>query len=236
MESDEDPLLVKFLISSLEFEKLKYYETKCHELTAEIEKLKQNQLDQIGGGRYIVESNANDSLQTTALKEASDTEKPLINYGAAITKSDGNDYFDENALVNLVPEKNKFKAKCLLQNINERGSELTWNSSGIVFIDKISIPNTNFFIIFPHLFQNVMPSKEIPGLQEVVKKLNIMGLGQYIGLNLCSNENAKSEDMIQGAGFQISTEAGNDLSDNNEHQRANLETSTIASWWYIGDE
>jgi hypothetical protein len=61
MESDEDPLLVKFLISSLEFEKLKYYETKYHELTKEVENLK-SQKTQLGLGNFVVDQNSLDQI------------------------------------------------------------------------------------------------------------------------------------------------------------------------------
>ncbi len=180
MESDEDPLLVKFLISSLEFEKLKYYESKCHELSAELEKFKLNNAEQADGGKYVVGPNVIDSLETPALSEVTDTGKPLINYGVVITKNDDN----ESALLDLVPEKEQFIAKFLLHKIDERASELTWNSSGVVFIDKFSIPNSNFFVIYPYLFRKFMPKKVIPGLKEVLQKLQVMGLDQYTVLKL----------------------------------------------------
>lgn len=203
MESDEDPLLVKFLISSLEFEKLKYYESKCKELTAELDNLKTQKLEQIGGGNYVVQPSAFDSLQTPVLKEVIE-DKPLINYSVSITKNDDNDKFDDSALLHLVNENQQFNAKCLLNKIDDRGSELTWNSSGVVFIDKISIPNSNFFTIFPHLFLKTLPSKEITGMKEVIEKLKLMGLQHYICLKPffpdVQDVNSAAADNIKGAG------------------------------------
>jgi hypothetical protein len=182
MESDEDPLLTKFLISSLEFEKLKYYETKYPELTLLVEKLKleNSQIQQVGSGNFVILSNALDQLETPVLQEHPNSDKPLINYSVPIIKNDDNDNFDESALLHLIPEKDKFNAKCLLSKLETRGSELTWNSSGVVFIDNISIPNSNVFMIYPHLFQKCLPKREISGLKEVIQKLDDMGLKKLI--------------------------------------------------------
>lgn len=240
MESDDDPLLVKYLISSLEFEKLKYYEAKCHELTVEIEKLKQNNSDQVGGGNYVVKSGLFNSLQTPMLIEKQETEKPLINYSVPIIKNDANDGFDECALLHLVPQEHQLKAKSLLQEIDSRGSELTWNSSGVVFIDRISIPNSNFFIIYPHLFQKAFPKREIPGLKEVINKLKIMGLSHFIGLNSSSNDSDQNPDLtvfMQGAGDQpgikIEPEAGIKIEPEDSSSKGPQQTTTIASWWFL---
>ncbi len=242
MESDEDPLLVKFLISSLEFEKLKYYESKCQQLSAELEKLKLDKSEQVGGGKFVVESNAIDSLETPALKEIKDSEDTLINYSVPIVKNQDYDDYDESALLHLIAPKDQFKAKFLLQQIKDRGSELTWNSSGVVFINKISIPNSNVFVLYPHLFQNTLPRLEIPGLKEVVKKLEIMGLAQYIGLHL------PSTDLIQGSGLSIekatlqskdeNTQQAIDNNIPNENEEKPIpepaaELTENSSWWFL---
>jgi hypothetical protein len=62
MESEEDPLKVKFILSSLEFEKLKYYEKKYRELTLLVDKLKleNSQFQQVGSGNFVIEPNALD--------------------------------------------------------------------------------------------------------------------------------------------------------------------------------
>jgi hypothetical protein len=201
MESDEDPLLTKFLISSLEFEKLKYYETKYRELTLLVEKLKleNSQFQQVGSGNFVIEPNALDQLETPVLQEYPNSDQPLINYSVSIIKNDDNDNYDESALLHLIPEKDKFNAKCLLNKLETRGSELTWNSSGVVFIDNISIPNSNVFMIYPHLFQKCLPKSQIPGLTEVIKKLEDMGLKKLILVSdVCKN---KESDESVGAGL-----------------------------------
>jgi hypothetical protein len=85
MESDEDPLLVKFLITSLEFEKLKYYESKYHALTKEVENLK-SQITHLGLGNFVVVQNNSDQIETRPLKEVESTAKPLINYSVPLKK------------------------------------------------------------------------------------------------------------------------------------------------------
>ena len=256
MESDDDPLLVKFLISSLEFEKLKYFETKCSELSAELEKLKLHNSEQLGGGNYVVESNSTDSLKTATLKEVNDGQKPLINYSVPLSKNIDYDHYDESALLHLVPQKDQFSANFLLQKIDDRGSELTWNSSGTVFIDKVSIPNSNMFYIYPYLFKKSMPKLKIAGLKEVVKKLEIMGLSQFIALNNKEFHNTNSINIMEGSGaaggagvFQSSQgqmnepaailksiEPAIETNDNGSKlMKENKEKDVTTAWWYINE-
>lgn len=257
MESDEDPLRVKFVVSSLEFERFKYYEKKCQELSEELEKLKLKNSEQVGGGKYVVEPYIHDPLTTPALNEVTDTEKPtLINYGVPIVKDDDNDDYDESALLHLIPESHQFNANFLLKKIDSRASELTWNSSGVVFIDKYSIPDSNIFMIYPHLFKNSLPNKKIPGLIEVIKKLDVMGLSQYISLKLPKNNLTNKADFAEsfGAGEKDFIVPAKDdivqkdlLSVPQRHKNgelvkkkptiednSTLSSSVIDSWWYIG--
>jgi hypothetical protein len=66
----------------------------------------------------------------------------------------------------------------LLEEFNSRGHEFTWNASGTIFIDQISIPNTNFFKIFPLLFK--VKKTNVSGLLDTVNKIHSMGLSHLI--------------------------------------------------------
>lgn len=136
---------------------------------------------------------------------------PNIQYPNAILNDDLNDNFDETQLLALVSKPYKIKAKALLEQFDERGNELTWNSSGTVFIDQVSLPQSNFFIIFPLLFKRSKP-KNIPGFKDVVLKINQMGLSDFI----CSRK---------------------DVTTHYNHQRItqNNDPENNIPWWYIGD-
>ncbi len=54
-----------------------------------------------------------------------------LSISVPIIKNDDNENFDESVSLHLIPEKDKFNAKFLLSKIVTRGSELTWNSSGV---------------------------------------------------------------------------------------------------------
>ena len=85
----------------------------------------------------------------------------------------------EQKLLKLIPEKFKPQAAELLHEINDRPNQLTFNSDGIVFINQIGIPDTNFYILFPALFKKSQ-SKNIPGFSEIVIQIATMGLGHLI--------------------------------------------------------
>ena len=247
MESDEDPILVKFLISSLEFEKLKYYEAKYHEISKEVESLKSQKI-QLGQGNFVVDQNSLDQITTPALKEVESKDKPLINYSVPIKKNDDNDDFDESALLHLISKKQKFAAKVLLDKIDDRGSELTWNSSGTIYIDKTSIPNSNIFTVYPYLFQNTWPKRDIPGLKEVVAKLEDIGLSSLITLKnqhtfvnnitaTAANFGPKSvllETTLKDESTNSSSkEAANHEVSKSEVEQPTAHLSNSWNWWFI---
>jgi hypothetical protein len=76
-----------------------------------------------------------------------------ITYDNQITAGDENDCFDEEKLLKLVPSEYKEKAESLLNEFDLRGNELTWNPSGIIFIDQVAIPNSNIFEILPLVYK-----------------------------------------------------------------------------------
>ena len=103
-------------------------------------------------------------------------------FDVTINKSDENTKFDEKQLLTFVPKTQQKNAKELLKQFDLRSNELTWNSSGIIFIDQTSVPNSNIFLIFPHLFKarGKSTSKNIIGFDEFVYKIHEMGLDDLI--------------------------------------------------------
>ena len=73
----------------------------------------------------------------------------------------------------------KKNAKKLLEEFDKRGNELTWNTQGTIFIDEVSIPGSNIFTVFPLLFK-LRRSDELIGLNELIQKIDDMGLSTYI--------------------------------------------------------
>jgi hypothetical protein len=65
---------------------------------------------------------------------------------------------------------------------------LTWNPSGVIFVDQVAIPNSNIFDILPIIYKQKYPAKTIIGLQEFISKVNLMGLGHLINLKPMSSK------------------------------------------------
>lgn len=99
-----------------------------------------------------------------------------------MTKSDLNDVFDIKKAIFNVPKQYRSNASKLLDEIEKRSPQLTFNSKGTVFIDGESIPQSNFFTFFPLLFKKRVP-KILPGFPEFVEKLNSMELQKYFVLD-----------------------------------------------------
>lgn len=78
-----------------------------------------------------------------------------------------------------MPKGLKKNAQHLLEEFDKRGNELTWNSSGTIFVDQVAIPGSNLFTVFPLLFK-VRRSEKLIGLNELIQKINDMGLSSYI--------------------------------------------------------
>jgi hypothetical protein len=95
----------------------------------------------------------------------------------------------------LVPKGHKKNAKILLNEFDQRGSELTWNSDGVIFINQVSVPGSNIFEIFPFVFKSFKP-KSVPGLLEFVTKIEEMGLQNLIVLKSSLRNNEVKKDEI----------------------------------------
>lgn len=104
---------------------------------------------------------------------------PPISFSNPIYQNDMNDSFDESALLKKVPKAFKKRAQILLKIFDERPHELTWDSSGNIYVNEQSIPNANIFLLFPYLFRKRVP-KSVVGLPDLVAQLKSMGLSHLI--------------------------------------------------------
>jgi hypothetical protein len=78
-----------------------------------------------------------------------------------------------------IPFRHRRQASTLIKQFENRGNELTWNSDGVVFIDQVSIPDSDIFTLFPYLFKHKHP-KTLIGFEDFVAKLQVMGLSHLI--------------------------------------------------------
>lgn len=107
--------------------------------------------------------------------------KPQNYYSCEIEKTDLSDIWDLKKALSKIPKEQKNQAKKLLQEIEQRSPELTFNSKGVIFVDGESLPNSNFFKFLPLLYKKRV-AKNPPSFPDFVEKLNAMGLHQYFVL------------------------------------------------------
>jgi hypothetical protein len=119
----------------------------------------------------------------------------LLPYDNIVSKNDESDDFDEKRLLGLISNNHKKKAKELLNKFNENGHLITFNSSGVLFVNGLSIPNSNIFEIFPMLFK-VVKSKNIPGLKEILNQIDEMKLS-YLIAKKTKNPTAPKNEQIK---------------------------------------
>lgn len=109
-------------------------------------------------------------------------------YDVPLHKNDENDSFDERVLLQHVPEKDKQHAKTLIQFFNKYPEQITWNKEGTIFIDQVSIPDSNIYRIFHCLFdhsKDALKSNSFPkfGFEELFCKIKDMKLDYLISSN-----------------------------------------------------
>lgn len=87
-----------------------------------------------------------------------------------------------------------------MSQFNNRGTELTWNSDGVIFIDQTSIPQSDIFLIFPYLFKHKHP-KNLAAFDDFVTKIDEMGLSHLIVKRINSklqpNLKSKTEESVK---------------------------------------
>lgn len=145
-----------------------------------------------------------------------DLQPELVQPEINLSKNLANDQFDDEILLKNIPKHSKKNAKKLLDKINQNAQHITFNSSGILFIDGISIPDSNFFVLFPFLFRKHLKSTEInaPGLIDLFKKLTDLHLNGLINLSLIIKNTESSLEKEFNPSEMIETK---------KHK-----------WWYIG--
>lgn len=139
---------------------------------------------------------------------------PPVSFDQQRFPNEMSDDFDQKRLLRKVPKNFKIQASNLLKQFEERANELTWDSSGVVYIDQQSIPNSDIFDIFPRLFQKRHP-KRIIGFQDFYQKVKSMGLAHLIVLPKVS---ATSTIKIEKKNPSLIFKRQDEL-----------------QWWYIGD-
>lgn len=132
---------------------------------------------------------------------------PANSYDVALRKNDENDIFDEAALLEKVPKSQLKKAKSLLEVFDSHPEEVTWNSSGVIFIDDVSIPNSNINEIFPLLYERKIQSNDnVNGLDELILKIELMGKSDLICRkikNIVTAEDISSDDSETNPWYYI---------------------------------
>lgn len=229
---ENQPVLKKILLDFSEYERLKHIESEYLKLqhsnsfqgqigkgVDEIDPLI-NASNQSGFGltnESGTESSSSSIVPAAATLEPKIKEYPPTNFDVKLVKDDLNDVFDEQKLLALVPNSHKKSAKILLTQFDKRGEELTWNSTGTIFINQISIPGSNIYVLFPLLFKKQY--KKIQGFDEFVQKINDMGLNDLIVVK-AKYKSYEPNDIVK------QTLIGG----------ANAKSDSIAvPWWYIGD-
>lgn len=151
---------------------------------------------------------------TSQATENSSSQQNLSTFDVSIKKDEDHSVFDNNQLLSMIPNKSIKSAKQLLFKLLEQPNEITWNGSGMLFINGISIPKSNFFLIFRKLF--VQSKSKLPGFDEFLNKLNELGLNNYVKPKI---ETDTSQTLIESSNSVLPV----------------LEEQSNVQWWYIGD-
>lgn len=104
---------------------------------------------------------------------------PSPSFGFSILRNELNDKFDQQHLISLVPRFYKQKANTLLSIIEERPSEINFDSKGIIYIDGASIQDSDIYKVFPLLYKKKQTG-QLPGFQELIQKLKEMNLEHLV--------------------------------------------------------
>ena len=107
---------------------------------------------------------------------------PPFHYDVGIRKTDLNDKFDRKKLLSKIPGKWHKQAIELINKIEDRSLELSFNSEGIIFVDGEALPQSDAFKFFPLLFNRRIP-KGLQSFDDFVTKLKSMGLDTLIFQN-----------------------------------------------------
>ena len=137
---------------------------------------------------------------------------PPVTFANPIFETDMNDSFDEEALLKKIPKPFRQNAISLLKTFDERPNEITWDSSGHIYLDEKVLPNATIFILLPALFRKKLNTK-LSGMPDFISKLNSMGLSHLIRSG--KNSPIKSPQVLDSKASSSSTSSTN--------------------WWFIGE-
>lgn len=130
-----------------------------------------------------------------------------------IAQSDNkHDLFDTKRLIKTVPSQFKHKAEVLVKEFTNKPHSLNWNSDGVIFLDDVSIPNSDIFTFFPYLFKGPHP-KHLPGFNDFVQKIHDMGLSSLI-----KEKNVRKKVTSATTSLNVNKQS----------------TSSSENWWYLG--
>lgn len=131
-----------------------------------------------------------------------------------VQKSKANEVYQDQELIDILPEKDKTRGKQLLTALTPFSSNITWSSDGTVFINKLGLPNSNMFELFPKLFKNINNVRAIPNLSELVTAIANLGFGHLINRKLTKGLNRRYKILNQDSLLE--------------------DVHSIKRWWFIG--
>lgn len=133
---------------------------------------------------------------------------PALKFDHVLQQQRTNDKFDQKRLLRFVPTNFKEKARQLLEKIDENPEQLTFSSDGIIYVNKISIPDSDIFLWFPFLFKARHP-KNLEGFEDFYNQIHELGLTHLIKSPVLKSSITKSQ----------------------SHQ---INNTSSPNWWYLG--
>jgi hypothetical protein len=133
---------------------------------------------------------------------------------AVVHKSVLNDRFDDERLLQQVPSIARLKAEKLINELKEFPNDLNWNTEGTVFLDKISLPNSDIFTLFPKLFKRIGHPHKTLYLFEIASKIATLGFGNLINTQYTIGLSRRKPVL--------------------NHVELRNKIDTRKNWWYLG--
>lgn len=244
MAHSTEPNLKKILLDITEYDRLKHIEAEYISLQKLHQQQNSNSStsNQFGKGHYksiISSTSKEEDVSNFSNQQIGDGEPEELHHDVVpqfakaaekninhlppslfdvkLFKNDLNTAFDEQKLLALIQKSHVKNAKILLKEFDKRTNELTWNSSGVLFINQTSIPQSNIYLLFPLLFKK--KANSLPGFKELLEKIYDMGLDDLIVTTAPKKHYEPNEITTFGQGNHLSA----------------VEPEKSAPWWYIGD-
>ena len=168
----------------------------------------------LGANDLIPEPPATTSDSTNLYVNFDNPTSRPIKSDFVVQKSKLNTIYEDQVLVDLLPEKLKARGRKLLTSLLPFASSLSWNKNGTIFINQTGLPESSIFLLFPKLFKNTKDINKIPNLLELVNAIASLGFGHLINRKLTLGLNRR---------FKIGNQDSlhSDIQ-NNKH------------WWFLG--